>query len=72
MTRIVVSILYAFLVGSMFISSAYDRQNLSWSETEAAGLIGTLFLSLNVVGTTGEGILFYTTVDTIAFTHHLS
>lgn len=54
MTRIVVSILYAFLVGSIFISSAYNRKNFSWSETEAAGLIGTLFLSLNVVGTTGE------------------
>lgn len=52
MTRIVVSILYAFLVASLFMSSAYRRNNFSWNETEAAGLIGTLFLSLNVVGTT--------------------
>ena len=54
MTRIVVSILYAFLVGSMFITSAYKRQNFDWSETQAAGIVGTIFLSLNVVGTTGE------------------
>ena len=54
MTRIIVSIVYAFLVGSFFTHSSWDRKNYSWSETEAAGLIGTIFLSLNVVGTTGE------------------
>lgn len=54
MTRIMVSILYAFLLGSVFISTAYNRKNYSWTEDQAAALIGTVFLSLNVVGTTGE------------------
>lgn len=54
MTRIVVSILYAFLLGSIFISSALRKDSYSWTEDQAAALIGTVFLSLNVVGTTGE------------------
>mmetsp|Transcript_3324 Transcript_3324/g.5465 ORF Transcript_3324/g.5465 Transcript_3324/m.5465 type:complete len:1454 (+) Transcript_3324:67-4428(+) len=52
MTRMVISILYAFLLGSVFIQNSYARANVSWSEAEAAALIGTVFLSLNVVGTT--------------------
>jgi len=54
MTRIVVSILYASLLGSIFISSALRKESYSWTEDQAAALIGTVFLSLNVVGTTGE------------------
>jgi hypothetical protein len=56
MTRIVVSILYAFLLGSILIASELKEDNLLWGEDEAAALIGTIFLSLNVVGTTGEQI----------------
>lgn len=52
MTRMVISVLYAFLLGSVFINTSYRRGNVSWSEDEAAALIGTVFLSLNVVGTT--------------------
>ena len=54
MTRLVVAVLYAFLLGSVFIESAWNRQNFAWSEVQAAALIGTVFLSLNVVGTTGK------------------
>jgi ABC-type multidrug transport system ATPase subunit len=54
MTRIVVSILYAFLLGSILIASELKEDNLLWGEDEAAALICTIFLSLNVVGTTGE------------------
>ena len=50
MTRIVVSVLYAFLLGSMFIDTAW-RKDASWREDQAAALIGTIFLSLNVIGT---------------------
>mmetsp|Transcript_888 Transcript_888/g.1257 ORF Transcript_888/g.1257 Transcript_888/m.1257 type:complete len:1050 (+) Transcript_888:1338-4487(+) len=52
MTRMVISVLYAFLLGSVFIQSSFKRGNVTWSEEEAAALIGTVFLSLNVVGTT--------------------
>eukprot|EP00804_Cyclotella_cryptica_P009072 CCRYP_003155-RB/>CCRYP_003155-RB protein AED:0.07 eAED:0.07 QI:33/1/1/1/1/1/12/1130/1233 len=54
MTRIVVWILYASLLGSIFISSGLRKESDSWTEDQAAALIGTVFLSLNVVGTTGE------------------
>ena len=52
MTRILISILYAFLLGSVFIKNSYTRKTVHWGEAEAAALIGTVFLSLNVVGTT--------------------
>lgn len=58
MTRIVVAILYAFLVGSMFLNTAWRKENVSWTEDHAAALIGTVFLSLNVIGTTGQWKLF--------------
>jgi len=51
MTRLLVAILYAFILGTIFIGSAYQRQTV-WQEDQAAGLIGTIFLSLNVIGTT--------------------
>jgi len=52
MTRIVVAILYAFLLGSVFINKALSGKDVMWKEQDAAALIGTIFLSLNVVGTT--------------------
>ena len=54
MTRIVVAILYAFLLGSVFINKAVSGKDVMWKEQDAAALIGTIFLSLNVVGTTGK------------------
>lgn len=51
MTRILVSIIYAFLLGSMFMDTAW-KTDVSWGEDKAAALIGTVFLSLNVIGTT--------------------
>jgi len=51
MTRLVVGILYAFLLGSIFITVYFTKDN-SCGESEAAALIGTIFLSLNVIGTT--------------------
>ena len=50
MTRILVSIIYAFLLGSMFMDTAW-KTDVSWGEDKAAALIGTVFLSLNVIGT---------------------
>jgi ABC-type multidrug transport system permease subunit len=52
MTRMVISVLYAFLLGSVFIKSSGTRRDLHWSSDQADALIGTVFLSLNVVGTT--------------------
>ncbi|KAL3761106.1 hypothetical protein ACHAWU_001375 [Discostella pseudostelligera] len=52
MTRIVVAILYAFLLGSMFLNTAWRNEDVPWNEDNAAALIGTVFLSLNVIGTT--------------------
>ena len=55
MTRIVVAILYAFLLGSMYFGSpSWEDRHVNNTEGQAAALIGTVFLSLNVVGTTGE------------------
>ena len=51
MTRLVVGILYAFLLGSIFITVYFTKDD-SCGESEAAALIGTIFLSLNVIGTT--------------------
>lgn len=51
MTRLLVATLYAFLLGSMFLGSEYRKTVMT--ENQAAGLIGTIFLSLNVIGTTG-------------------
>ena len=51
MTRLVVGILYAFLLGSIFITVYFTKDD-SCQEDEAAALIGTIFLSLNVIGTT--------------------
>lgn len=56
MTRIVVAILYAFLLGSMFLNTAWRNEDVPWNEDNAAALIGTVFLSLNVIGTTGKHI----------------
>ena len=58
MTRIVVAILYAFLLGSVFLKTAWRKEEVLWTEDHAAALIGTIFLSLNVVGTTGMRIAF--------------
>lgn len=53
LTRLLVAILYAFLLGSMFINLPSLKSTDSvWEETQAEGLIGTIFLSLNVMGTT--------------------
>jgi hypothetical protein len=56
MTRIVVAILYAFLIGSVFLNTAWRKEDVLWTEDNAAALIGTVFLSLNVIGTTGKHI----------------
>jgi len=50
MTRMVVAILYAFLLGATFIGTSFRRKT-AWEEYEAAAIIGTVFLSLNVIGT---------------------
>ena len=52
MTRIMTSILYAFLLGSVFILTYSTRSSGEWTEDEGAALFGTIFLSLNVIGTT--------------------
>merc|ERR1712008_215977 len=52
MTRIMVAILYAFLIGTVVNNSALSRKNAIWKEHHAAALIGTIFLSLNVIATT--------------------
>uniref|UniRef100_A0A7S4MWX6 ABC transporter domain-containing protein n=1 Tax=Odontella aurita TaxID=265563 RepID=A0A7S4MWX6_9STRA len=52
MTRLLVSAFYAFILGSIFVQTAYSRESIVWSENRAAALIGTMFLSLNVIGTT--------------------
>lgn len=54
MTRLLVSILYAFLLGSVFLNTAWRKKDVVWTEDHAAALIGTVFLSLNVIGTTGK------------------
>jgi hypothetical protein len=59
MTRIVVAILYAFLLGSMFLNTAWRKKDVLWTEDHAAALIGTVFLSLNVIGTTGELVYIF-------------
>jgi hypothetical protein len=59
MTRIVVAILYAFLLGSMFLNTAWRKKDVMWTEDHAAALIGTVFLSLNVIGTTGKLIYIF-------------
>ena len=52
MTRIMVSMIYAFLLGSIFLHPKYwTSLEIQWSEHQASGLIGTIFLSLNVIGT---------------------
>lgn len=52
-TRIMVAIVYAFLLGSTFLgSTTYMAKTMTMNEDQAAALIGTIFLSLNVVGTT--------------------
>ena len=51
MTRMIVAILYAFLLGATFIGTSFRRKNVAWEEDEAAAIIGTVFLSLNVIGT---------------------
>lgn len=48
--RLAVAILYAFLLGSIYLSASSSHTKLE--EAEAEGLIGTIFLSLNVIGTT--------------------
>ena len=50
MTRMIVAILYAFLLGATFIGTSFRRKT-AWEEYEAAAIIGTVFLSLNVIGT---------------------
>jgi hypothetical protein len=52
MTRIVTAILYAFLLGCAFLNTAW-REGVTLTEEKASGLIGTIFLSLNVIGTGG-------------------
>ncbi len=59
MTRIVVAILYAFLLGSMFLNTAWRKKDVLWTEDYAAALIGTVFLSLNVIGTTCKLLCLY-------------
>lgn len=54
MTRLFASILYAFLLGSVFLNTAWRKKDVVWTEDHAAALIGTVFLSLNVIGTTGK------------------
>jgi len=53
MTRIVTAILYAFLLGCAFLNTAW-REGVTLTEEKASGLIGTIFLSLNVIGTGGK------------------
>jgi hypothetical protein len=53
MTRVVASILYAFLLGCAFLNTAW-KESAMLTEDKASGLIGTIFLSLNVIGTAGE------------------
>ena len=53
MTRIAVAVLYAFLLGSMFFDAPDpNKEGSVWREEQAAGFLGTIFLSLNVIGTT--------------------
>jgi hypothetical protein len=53
MTRVVAAIVYAFLLGCAFLNTAW-REGALLTEGEASALIGTIFLSLNVIGTAGE------------------
>mmetsp|Transcript_30598 Transcript_30598/g.46283 ORF Transcript_30598/g.46283 Transcript_30598/m.46283 type:complete len:495 (-) Transcript_30598:978-2462(-) len=50
-TRSIVAIFYAFIQGAVFLRHAYtDRNTDRFTENEASGLIGTIFLALNIIG----------------------
>ena len=50
LTRLMIAIFYAFLIGSVFIRSRH--KNAPWYENEMDGVISTMFLSLIITGVT--------------------
>lgn len=55
LTRLLISLLYSFLIGSVFLRNTgarSDGENTVWSENQVDGLISTIFLSLIIIGVT--------------------
>jgi hypothetical protein len=52
LTRVVISLFYAFILGSLFIRQAADGKSWVWTENEVEGVLGTMFLSLSIMGVT--------------------
>jgi ABC-type multidrug transport system permease subunit len=51
LTRLMIAIFYAFLIGSVFIRTRHG-ENAPWYENEMDGVISTIFLSLIITGVT--------------------
>ena len=51
LTRIMIGLLYSFIIGSVFVARSY-RSNEAFSENGADGVISTMFFALIIVGVT--------------------
>lgn len=50
LTRVMISILYAFILGSIFLQQSVRGD--TWRENQVEGVLGTIFLSLTAMGVT--------------------
>ena len=52
LTRLMIAVFYAFLIGSVFIRGSKQRRDGAWRENDLDGILGTIFLALNIIGVT--------------------
>lgn len=52
LTRLMIAVLYSFLIGSVFIRGSSERRSGEWQENEVDGVLGTIFLSTIIIGVT--------------------